>query len=454
MSASASVDSTKPTVIIVGAGLGGLLLGTLLEQINIPYHIYERAKEIRPLGSAITLGATILPVFEQLGLLDELHSVSLPLITAELYNANIQKIGGVDGSNHKESVGYNNILFARPKLYELLLKQIPTTKISLSKKVTKIQERDGKVHIFCSDDTSFEGDILVGADGTYSGVRQSLYKHLEEQDLLPQVDKESLSIGYMSVVGVAQPKDLGKYPQLSDNFSHFSKVLGKDHRSWGVFSVADKKICWSVSSQLSTAEAKDRFSGSEWSPEANEALLKESKDLACPWGGTMGEIIDITPKELISKVFLEEKLFKTWYHGRTVLVGDACHTMLPGAGVGAANAMQDSVVLANCLFNLKDSTSESITAAFEEYYNQRYHRAGKDIEQSKAMTKITAGQTWIERTIRYVLLNYTPNWLQHLINTKNFEYRPQIAWLPLAENRGTGRVLPQEGIRKEIAHDA
>lgn len=36
----------------------------------------------------------------------------------------------------------------------------------------------------------------------------------------------------------------------------------------------------------------------------------------------MGEIMDDTPKELISKVFLEEKVFKTWYHGRTVLIGD------------------------------------------------------------------------------------------------------------------------------------
>jgi len=44
-----------------------------------------------------------------------------------------------------------------------------------------------------------------------------------------------------------------------------------------------------------------------------------------PFGGTMGEIIDATPPELISKVFLEHKMFKTWYHGRSVLIGDSCH---------------------------------------------------------------------------------------------------------------------------------
>lgn len=44
--------------------------------------------------------------------------------------------------------------------------------------------------------------------------------------------------------------------------------------------------------------------------------------MPCPWGGTIGEMIEDTPSHLISKVFLEEKNFKTWYNGRTVLIGD------------------------------------------------------------------------------------------------------------------------------------
>lgn len=40
----------KPEVAIVGAGLGGLLMGQLLEQIDVPYHIFERATAVKPLG--------------------------------------------------------------------------------------------------------------------------------------------------------------------------------------------------------------------------------------------------------------------------------------------------------------------------------------------------------------------------------------------------------------------
>jgi len=77
----------------------------------------------------------------------------------------------------------------------------------------------------------------------------------------------------------------------------------------------------------SEAEAKkERFANAEWGPEASTAeMLKEFLDRPCPFGGKMRDIVDATPPELISKVYHEHKLYETWYHGRTVLLGDACH---------------------------------------------------------------------------------------------------------------------------------
>lgn len=45
-----SRKQSKPEVAIIGAGIGGLLLGQLMEQIDVPYHIYERATTVKPLG--------------------------------------------------------------------------------------------------------------------------------------------------------------------------------------------------------------------------------------------------------------------------------------------------------------------------------------------------------------------------------------------------------------------
>ncbi|KAF9897640.1 hypothetical protein BX616_005233, partial [Lobosporangium transversale] len=54
-------------VLIVGGGIGGLMLGIMLERAGIDYQILERSPEHRPLGSAISLNGTVLRLFEQLG---------------------------------------------------------------------------------------------------------------------------------------------------------------------------------------------------------------------------------------------------------------------------------------------------------------------------------------------------------------------------------------------------
>ncbi|KAF9354701.1 hypothetical protein BGX26_007464 [Mortierella sp. AD094] len=436
---------SPPTVLIVGAGLAGLMLGTLFERINIPYHIFERASEVRPLGAVMGMGADILPVFEQLGLLEEVEKISRPSSKLHIYNFDLTKVGTKDISGLKEVSGYDSLMFARPRLYEIMRKQVPAHKISMNKKVLRTEEKDDRVIIHFSDNTVCEGDILVGADGSYSAVRQSMYKRLNEKGLLPKEDLEGFQIGYVSMVGVATPEDPEKYPQLKDETSNFAKVLGGASRGWGIFNLPNNQASWVLSIQLMSDEAREQqFRNSEWGPEANESMIKEFQDMPNPWGGTMGDLIEATPKHLISKVYLEEKIFKTWYHGRTVLIGDACHKMLPSGGQGAVNAMQDAVVLANCLFSMADSSTESINAAFKEYYKQRFHRADAEIARSRALAKTT-----MEKIIRQVSLK-TPDWVQKRADIKLYEYRPQVAWLPLVKPRGTGNVLPQEGPRRAL----
>ncbi|KAG0006800.1 hypothetical protein BGZ65_003448 [Modicella reniformis] len=104
---------------------------------------------------------------------------------------------------------------------------------------------------------------------------------------------------------------------------------------------------------------------------------------------------------------------------------DIPHQMLTGGGLGAVNAMQDSVVLANCIYNMTQVTPQSITSVFEEYYRQRYPRLDAQSKRSQLMSFIMGGKA--------------------RGHVKAFEYRPQVAWLPLIPNRGTGYVLPQEG---------
>ncbi|KAF9998171.1 hypothetical protein BGZ79_008159 [Entomortierella chlamydospora] len=439
-----STEGNPPAVLIAGAGLGGLMLAILFERINIPYHIFERAKELHQLGGVMTLGASILPVFEQLGLLEEIMKMSKIFEALELHHPDTNEKATLDRTFLKEAVGYHSILFARPNLYELLLSQVPAEKISLNKKVLHIKESEDRVAIHCSDGTTYEGDILIGADGAYSGVRQSLYKSLDEQGLLPKTDLDGFSIGYTIMVGIADPKEPEKYPALNGPSSRFPIVIGGNYKTWAAVCTPGNKICWTLANQISEEEAiAQHFRNSEWGPEANEAMIKEFEDHVCTLGGTMGDIIKDTPRDRISKVFLEEKVFKTWYHGRTVLVGDAVHKLQPAGGLGACNTFQDTVVLVNYLHEMKDTSLKSITAAYKKYYNDRYYRVQEQFERSHSVARLFFGQTWTERMMRLFMFKCVPTLLMNRAVAKSLEYHPVISWLPPATTSNSEAVSYQ-----------
>ncbi len=109
----------------------------------------------------------------------------------------------------------------------------------MRKKILSIEQNHLGVMIRCSDNTTYHGDILVGADGAYSGVRQALYKILEKKNQLPKADGEALQAGYLAMVGVSKPQDPDKYPELKDETSHFRQIVGEQRIS--VSSPAVKK---------------------------------------------------------------------------------------------------------------------------------------------------------------------------------------------------------------------
>ncbi|KAF9353012.1 hypothetical protein BGX26_009218 [Mortierella sp. AD094] len=229
--------------------------------------------------------------------------------------------------------------------------------------------------IRCSDGTTYHDDILVGTDGAYSGVRQGLYKLIQNSGQLPESDAKGLGKCDICMVGTTDPLDPAKYPGITEPISISYQVIGeKIPYTWNVITVADNKICWLFVKQLGSAESEsERFRNSEWGPESNETMIKEVRDFRIATG-TLGDLIDATPKERISRMFLEGKLFETWNHGRTVLIGEACHKLPPSSGQGAVTALQDAVILANCIYDLKSISEGDVAEALRDFKEQRYPR--------------------------------------------------------------------------------
>ncbi|GJJ68682.1 hypothetical protein EMPS_01028 [Entomortierella parvispora] len=440
-------DGKNPHVMIVGAGLAGLLLAILLDKAGIPHKIFERASSVKPLGSIMSLSANILGAIEQIGLLDELKAISFPAGDSNVMYEDMKVIATTNNNNTSSEIGYDFLNFARPKFHQLLLSKIPAERIHYSKKVmSMIQNKEG-VMIRCADGTTYHGDILVGADGAHSGVRQGLYKSLQEQDLLPASDATDMSKGFLALVGTTDPLDPEQYPFLKNQVSALSQVIGRGTSfSWTEFNMPENRICWVIISQIaSVAEfEKIKFRNSEWGPESNSEFIDQVKDFKVPGGGTLGNLINATPAANISRVFLEEKLFETWSHGRTVLIGDAAHKMLPSAGQGAVCALQDAVILANCLYDLESLDRDAIHSACLDYKEQRYHYVAEMYGKSNLIAVILHGQTLMERIIRHVILNWVPESLKLKEIRKGAAYRPMVTFLPPIPKRGNIDLLPQK----------
>jgi hypothetical protein len=72
--------------------------------------------------------------------------------------------------------------------------------------------------------------------------------------------------------------------------------------------------------------ADDQFKASDWVPQQNKKLLDLIRHFKTPYG-TLGDMFDATPIERVSKVYFEDKLFETWHHGRTILIGDGKYSL-------------------------------------------------------------------------------------------------------------------------------
>lgn len=258
-------------VLIAGGGIGGLMLAIIFEAAKIDYLILERSSRLQALGSAIGLNACSLRLLEQLGLLPDIMTIAKPIGGICLRREDLSTVGQIDFKFGQDHYGYFGLVMARPELYEILKARVPKEKILLQKHVVDVIEldedgddeqgsssntkpsssssskksrrsknrrrhhhhqssRSGGVLCRCKDGTVYRGDILVGADGAYSSVRDCMYDRLQRQQKLPDSDAEPLDLSYICVLGVSKEYDAKDIPATGDSFSGFELISCADGR--------------------------------------------------------------------------------------------------------------------------------------------------------------------------------------------------------------------------------
>ncbi|KAJ9635448.1 hypothetical protein H2201_003110 [Coniosporium apollinis] len=209
-----TVPPSKPDhfrVIIAGGGIAGLSLANALQHANIDYVLLEARSLIAPqVGASIGLAPNGSRILDQLGCYDDIRELTLPVVWVGDHYENGDYI--YPKSNAIQLIGkrhaYEFCFLDRQLVLEVLYDHIiDKTKVLLNKRLASVDHGPWGVKVYCTDGTYYEGDILAGADGVYSPVRQEMWRVAdnEEPGAIPVEDKTAMQTEYKCLFGISSP---------------------------------------------------------------------------------------------------------------------------------------------------------------------------------------------------------------------------------------------------------
>ncbi|KAF9345292.1 hypothetical protein BGX26_003314 [Mortierella sp. AD094] len=476
--------------VIVGGGICGLAMAIMMHHAGMDFDILERSTGNEPtMGSAISLGPSVLRLFEQMGLLPKIEQFSKVIKGITVFDSQNNLMGRVDGVE-EDRYGYCMRVMSREALHKILLDNIPKTNLHRGKLVVETLQNANGVSCKCSDGSTYYGDIIVGADGSQSLTRENMYIQLAEQSKLPEGDILPSEFQHQSCGGISNPLSAGLVSAAHDQAAEIRVIYNKDSsNSFWYLPIAGNRVAWGISSTTktktyyhaysknvsnfqciylgtplpvpealaadSTRSIASRVSPSsqlhtDWFVPANIDLEEKFKDLLdkqCAIGaGTVRDFIALTPKEAISVIDVEERLYETWYHERIVLIGDACHQHSSIGGQSPTQGILDAVCLVNLLYEMDSSSPIEITEVFRKYQHKRSLGVKSSIEETSQIDKIFHKQGFVSDIMRKFMLNSI--WSFNMTNDKLNKNRPQLLFLPFVDDRGKTKAKPQKRSKK------
>ena len=338
----------KPSVLVVGGGIGGLSLARELTLRGLPVTVLEKAARIAPVGAGIIMNPNAMGVLERNGLADALRANAWPYLARDTCDRHGRLLARRDYrplyDAGKLAVG---ALVHRAHLHDVLHGGVPQAAIRLSSAVAKISQLDGGVQATTESGETFEADVLVGADGIHSPVRRQLFGETAPQYM-----------GYRS------------HRMVVDNVAgvqDFTELLGRGQRI-GLVPIAPGRIyIWTTFNSPRQPEPVLR------SADAFRALFAQFTDR---------RVVELfaqlrSPEEIITTE-VEELSQERWVRGRAALLGDSVHAMTPNIGQGAGMAMEDAAVLAEEL-----ASGSAVEKSLENYARRRQPRVDTIVRVSR-----------------------------------------------------------------------
>jgi 2-polyprenyl-6-methoxyphenol hydroxylase-like FAD-dependent oxidoreductase len=331
------------SALVVGAGIGGLAAAVALRREGWTVRVFERAAHARELGFALLLASNAIASLQQLGLEQAVIAGGATPHTGEIRGRGGRLLRRFDLSQIRHLLLQPPVVVLRPVLHGILLEAAGRENVVLASEATGLEVRDGRAVLQFADGRAAEGDVLIGADGVGSVVHARL--HPDEPPLRRS--------GLWGVRGVAHDVE----PHLADidGAQYFGRGI-----EGGIARAAPRAVYWYLSAsgrQLDRARAPAAI----------------ARTCAADFDDRFQRIVAATaPQEMRLDELLDRDPISNWGRGPVTLLGDAAHPMLPHAGQGAAQALEDAVALGRALRGAAD-----VDAALRRYERVRATRTRK-----------------------------------------------------------------------------
>jgi salicylate hydroxylase len=354
------VSRPRLDVAVVGGGIGGLTTAIALVRKGIDVTVYEQAPQLLPAGASLALGPNATRLLGALGLMDPVRRVGVAADAVELlrWDDGTVLLHTELGSYAEEHFGAPALDFHRADLHRVLLDALPERAIRLGAQVTSVgEDTDGALLTF-ADGTRVRADAVIAADGIKSPIRQQLVGADE-----PEFSGTVVYRGLLE-----RDRALDVHPDRVNRY-----WLGP-HRHGVVYWISGGNTL-----AVNTAVQHAEWAEESWTAEAPTHELLAYFD---GWDPALLERIRRCTTLLRGAVFVRRPL-DDWAFGRIALLGDAAHAMEPWQAQGAAQAIEDAFVLAECL------ARDDVETALRRYATIRMDRA-TELQRSSAQ----AGQVF------------------------------------------------------------
>ncbi|WP_394769586.1 FAD-dependent monooxygenase [Lacisediminihabitans sp.] len=340
-------------VAIAGSGVAALAAAIQLAKAGVQVEVFEAKPELGTVGSGISLQGNALRVFDALGAWDDIRAAGFPFegltlrapgpgaaVVAELPDV---KSGGPD---YPAAMG-----MPRADLARILFDHAVAAgaRVRFDARVTGLRQTEQGVEVLVNDEPVGVFDLLVGADGVNSAVRE-----LIGIETRPQPTGMGIWRAFVS-----RPADVPRSELYYGGRMYIAGYTPTGDNSMYAFLVE---------------KAQDRSGVSEG--EATRIMIDESRAYDGPWNSVRADLEAGAPANYTW--FTQHLVEAPWNRGRVVIIGDAAHSCPPTIAQGAAQALEDALVLTELLV-AADTLDQGVWDAF---HARRLPRAGAVVSAS------------------------------------------------------------------------